>query len=98
MRKITGAKSPYCTSGRCIKFEFRFKHEINDMVVPLPIRDFPTLIENEKVVEKLKNNGKLKGHRWVDRLGVSTDMKRRKSHISSLNPRGLETLISTNNT
>jgi len=42
---------------RCQKFKNGLKHEIGELVVPLSIRDFPTLIEKVRVLEKLKNEG-----------------------------------------
>jgi len=44
---------------RCRKFEFGLKKELKEVVIPMSIRDFPTLVEKEKVVESLKNSSRL---------------------------------------
>ncbi|XP_068492022.1 uncharacterized protein [Phaseolus vulgaris] len=36
---------------RCRKFEFGLKQELKEVVIPMSIRDFPILVEKEKVVE-----------------------------------------------
>ena len=44
---------------RCKKFEFGLRQELKEVVVPLSIREFPALVEKAKVVENLKNSGKV---------------------------------------
>jgi len=44
---------------RSKKFEFGLRQELKEVVVPLSIREFPALMEKAKVVENLKNSGKV---------------------------------------
>jgi len=44
---------------RCRKFYFGLKQELKEVVIPMSIRDFPTLVEKAKVVESLKSSSRL---------------------------------------
>ncbi|XP_068486320.1 uncharacterized protein [Phaseolus vulgaris] len=41
------------------KFEFGLNQELTEVVIPMSIRDFPTLVKKTKVVESLKSSNKL---------------------------------------
>jgi len=44
---------------RCKKFEFGLRQELKAVVVPMSIREFPALVEKAKMLENLKNSGKV---------------------------------------
>jgi len=52
---------------RCKKFEFRLRQELKEVVVSISIREFLALVEKAKVVENLKNNGKVVKPQMVGR-------------------------------